>query len=140
MHPRYLGFQVDWPVFVKVPFSAGGKLWKQQEHFNWLELGLSPEKVAVLYNNMFLIHSEDQEVQSKVGDRLSELAGKELETLVNRINEEVRSRTSGVTEFNAKKCKKSKIDVKQRGLIRRFLNNNNWVIEDFHRIRDAILV
>jgi hypothetical protein len=25
MHPSYLGFQIDWPVFVKIPFTADGK-------------------------------------------------------------------------------------------------------------------
>ncbi len=143
-HPRYLGFQVDWPVFIKVPFKTavpgGTKDWKRGEHFPWLELGIPERTVAILFRNQQIYHNREAEVQSKVGDRLSEMAGKQLETLVNRINEEVKSRTSGVTEFNAKKCKKSKVDAKQRGLIRRFLNNNNWVIEDFYKIRDDLLV
>ena len=139
MHPTYLGWQVDWPVFVKLPLLADNKNWKRGDHFNWLERGLAQDKIATLYASGYLYHNTELEVQSKVGDRLSELAGKELETLVNLLNTEVKARTSSTAEFETKKCKKSKIDDKQRGLIRRFLNSNSWVIEDFYNIRDKIL-
>lgn len=139
MHPTYLGWQVDWPVFVKLPLLADNKNWKRGDHFNWLERGMQQDKVAILYATGYLYHNTELEVQNKVGDRLSELAGKELETLVNLLNAEVKSRTSSNAEFEAKKCKKSKIDDKQRGLIRRFLNANHWVTEDFYAIRDKII-
>ena len=139
MHPTYLGWQVDWPVFIKMPVSANGKNWKRGEHFNWLEQGIPQDKVAILYASGYLHHNSELEVQAKVGDRLSELSGKQLDTLVTLINVEVKARTSSTSEYNAKKCKKSKIDDKQRGLIRRFLNNSRWVTEDFYRIRDSIL-
>jgi len=139
MHPTHLGWQVDWPVFVKLPLLADSKNWKRGEHFNWLERGMQQDKIATLYASGYLYHNTELEVQSKVGDRLSELAGKELETLVNLLNAEVKSRTSSTAEFEAKKCKKSKIDDKQRGLVRRFLNSNRWVTEDFYEIRDKIL-
>ena len=139
MHPTYLGWQVDWPVFIKMPVSANGKNWKRGEHFNWLEQGIPQDKVAILYASGYLHHNSELEVQAKVGDRLSELSGKQLDTLVNLLNVEVKSRTSSTAEYNAKKCKKSKIDDKQRGLIRRFLNNSRWITEDFYRIRDNIL-
>ena len=139
MHPTYLGWQVDWPVFVKLPLLADSKNWKRGEHFNWLERGMQQDKIATLYASGYLYHNTELEVQSKVGDRLSELAGKELETLVNLLNAEVKARTSSTAEFETKKCKKSKIDDKQRGLIRRFLNSNRWITEDFYEIRDKIL-
>ena len=139
MHPTYLGWQVDWPVFIKTPLSANGRNWKRGDHFNWAERGLDQDKVASLYVSGYLYHNTELEVQNKVGDRLSELAGKELETLVNLLNVEVRNRTSSKSEFEAKKCKKSKIDDKQRGLIRRFLNSNRWISEDFYEIRDKVL-
>ena len=139
MHPTYLGWQVDWPVFIKMPLSANGKNWKRGDHFNWLERSMDEDKVASLYVSGYLHHNKELEVQTKVGDRLSELAGKELESLVNLLNVEVKSRTSSSSEFEAKKCKKSKIDDKQRGLIRRFLNSNRWITEDFYEIRDKIL-
>jgi hypothetical protein len=139
MHPTYLGWQVDWPVFVKLPLTADSKTWGRGDHFNWLERGLEQDRVATLYATGFLHHNTKLEVQNKVGDRLSEMASKQLETLVNLLNAEVKSRTSSVSEFETKKCKKSKLDDKQRGLIRRFLNNNNWIAEDFYVIRDKIL-
>jgi hypothetical protein len=139
MHPTHLGWQVDWPVFVKLPLLADSKNWKRGEHFNWLERGMQQDKIATLYASGYLYHNTELEVQSKVGDRLSELAGKELETLVNLLNAEVKARTSSTAEFETKKCKKSKIDDKQRGLVRRFLNSNRWITEDFYEIRDKIL-
>ena len=139
MHPTYLGWQVDWPVFIKIPVSANGKNWKRGDHFNWLERSMDEDKVASLYVSGYLHHNKELEVQTKVGDRLSELAGKQLESLVNSLNIEVKKRTSSKSEFDAKKCKKSKVDDKQRGLVRHFLNNNNWVTEDFYNIRDKVL-
>ena len=139
MHPTYLGWQVDWPVFIKMPVSANGKNWKRGEHFNWLEQSIDQDKVAILYATGYLYHNKELEVQSKVGDRLSEFSGNQLETLVNLLNAVVKDRTSSTNEYNIKKCKKSKIDDKQRGLIRRFLNNSAWITEDFYRIRDKIL-
>lgn len=139
MHPTYLGWQVDWPVFIKLPVSANGKNWKRGEHFNWLEQGIDQDKVAILYATGYIHHNKELEVQSKVGDRLSELSGKQLDTLVNLLNAIVKDRTSSTNEYSIKKCKKSKIDDKQRGLIRRFLNNSAWITEDFYAIRDKIL-
>jgi hypothetical protein len=139
MHPTYLGWQVDWPVFIKRPLMADSKTWKQGDYFNWFERELDPDTVATLYVSGYIHHNKELEVQTKVGDRLSELAGKQLDTLVNLLNAEVKKRTSSTSEFETKKCKKSKLDDKQRGLIRRFLNSNSWVIEDFYNIRDKIL-
>jgi len=140
MHPSYLGFQLDWPVFVKVPFTAGGKNLKRGEHFNWTGMvGVEADRVATLYAAGYIYHNTELEVQNKVGDRLSEMNGPKLDNLVNLLNAVVKDRTSSTTEFERKRCKKSKLDDKQRGLIRRFLNANHWVMEDFYRIRDSIL-
>ena len=139
MHPTYLGWQVEWPVFIKRPLMADSKTWKQGDYFNWFERDIDPDTVATLYVSGYIHHNKELEVQTKVGDRLSELAGKQLDTLVNLLNAEVKKRTSSTSEFETKKCKKSKLDDKQRGLIRRFLNSNSWVIEDFYNIRDKIL-
>ena len=139
MHPTYLGWQVEWPVFIKRPLMADSKTWKQGDYFNWFERDIDPDTVATLYVSGYIHHNKELEVQTKVGDRLSELAGKQLDTLVNLLNAEVKKRTSSTSEFETKKCKKSKLDDKQRGLIRRFLNSSSWVIEDFYNIRDKIL-
>ena len=139
MHPTHLGWQVDWPVFIKIPVSADGKNWKSGEHFNWLERGIDEIKVSSLYVTNFIHHNKELEVQNKVGDRLSELNSKQLSTLVGLLNSKVKDRTASKNEFEAKKCKMSKIDGKQRGLIRRFLNGNVWVTEIFYELRDQAL-
>ena len=139
MHPSYLGWQVDWPLFVKMPLSADNKEWKRDEHFNWLERGIEADKVARLYTSGYLHHNRDLEVQTKVGDRLSEMNGNQLKTLVTLINAEVKKRTSSTAEFENKRCKQSTLDDKQRGLIRRFLVSNKWITEDFYAMRDTIL-
>jgi len=139
MHPSYLGWQVDWPVFVKMPLTADGKSWKRGDHFNWLERGMDESKVSILYASGYIFHNKEFEVQNKVGDRLSEMNSAQLATLVNLINAEVKSRTSSTSEYESKRCKKSTIDDKQRGLIRRFLLTNRWITEDFYKMRDQIL-
>ncbi len=139
MHPSYLGFQADWPLFIKTPLSADNKEWKRDEHFNWLERGIEADKVARLYASGYLHHNTELEVQSKVGDRLSEMQGNQLKTLVTLINTEVKKRTSSTKEFENKRCKQSTLDDKQRGLIRRFLVGNRWIMDDFYKMRDTIL-
>jgi len=140
VHPPHLGWQVDWPVFVKRPFSAFGKPWKIGEEFNWqLQVGAQEDKIAQLYKSGYIYHNRDLEVTTKVGDRLSELNSEQLLSLVKLVNKEVQSRTSTTKEYNDKKIKQSRIDDKQRGLIRAWLNRNNWMLEDYYRIRDSIL-
>jgi hypothetical protein len=139
MHPSYLGFQVDWPVFVKIPFTSEGKMLKKGDHFNWPGMNLTPDKVATLYSAGYIYHNKDLEVQNKVGDRLSEMNTAQLASLVTLMNAEVKKRTSSTSEFESKRCKKSTIDDKQRGLIRRFLLSNRWITEDFYKIRDTVL-
>lgn len=140
VHPPHLGWQVDWPVFVKRPFSAFGKPWRTGEEFNWqLQVGAQEDKIAQLYKSGYIQHNRDLEVTTKVGDRLSELNSEQLLSLVKLVNKEVQSRTSTTKEYNDKKIKQSRVDDKQRGLIRAWLNRNNWMLEDYYRIRDSIL-
>jgi len=139
MHPRYLGWQVDWPVFVKMPFIADGREWKRLEHFNWAERGIDQKQVATLYATGHIYHNYELEKQTKVGDRLGELNAEQLKRLVVQLNDIVKKRTTTQKEFQDKRCKQSKLEDKQRGLIRRFLNRNQWIVEDFYEIRDYIL-
>ena len=103
----------------------------------WLARGFGV--LGLLYASGYLHHNKELEVQAKVGDRLSEMNGNQLKTLVNLINTEVKKRTSSTNEFENKRCKQSTIDDKQRGLIRRFLVGNKWIQEDFYAMRDTIL-
>lgn len=134
-HPNYLGWQIDWPVFVKVPFSG----YEQGEHFDWLSKGVDPARVAQLYSIGHLYHNKDLEKQTKVGDRLEEMDIAQLEKLVGLLNAEVKSKTNSTSEYTSKKCKQSKIETKQRGLLRSFLRNNRWIEEKFFELRDNIL-
>jgi hypothetical protein len=138
-HPSYLSWQIDWPVFVKVPFFSDGKTWGRQDHFNWLERGLDPYKVSILYSTGYIYHNSDLEVKNKVGDRLVEMNREQLLSLVGLLNSEVKKKTTSKNEFEAKKCKSSAIPDKQRGLIRRFLMSNPWITDDFYALRDQIL-
>lgn len=135
-------FQYDWPVFVRsrhYPIIVNGKVFEYQDHVPWKEMGVSEDIVKTWFISSLAYHNTDLEVQTKVGDRLSEMNGQQLETLVDRMNVIIRSRTNSTNEFQAKRCKKSKIDDKQRGLIRSFLRANRWIEEDFFSIRKDIL-
>ena len=134
-HPNYLGWQIDWPVFVKIPFSG----YEQGEHFDWLAKNVDPARVAQLYATGHIYHNKDFEKQTKVGDRLEEMDTTQLESLVRFLNLEVKARTNSTSEYTAKKCKQSKIEAKQRALLRSFLRNNRWIEDKFFEIRDGIL-
>ena len=134
-HPNYLGWQMDWPVFVKIPFSG----YDRGEHFDWLAKNVDPARVAQLYATGHIYHNKELEKQTKVGDRLEEMDIYQLEKLVGLLNAEVKAKTNSTSEYTSKKCKQSKIETKQRGLLRSFLRNNRWIEEKFFETRDSIL-
>jgi len=140
MHPTYLGWQIDWPLFVKIPFSAFGKHWKKREHFDWQpHITSNPEKIAQLYAAGFVHHNPDLQDTTKVGDRLGEMNSEQLYRTVSMLNAHLKENTATSTEFNKKKCKLSKIDDKQRGLLRSFLRQQPWIVDHFYEIRDEVL-
>lgn len=139
MHPTYLGWQQDWPVFVKMPFTANSKQWSKNEHFDWVSEGINAIDVSHLYSNGFIFHNKDLEVQSKVGDRIDEMTYTQLKTLINLLNSEVKTKTNSTSEYTSKKIKHSKIDQKQRAFVRSFLRHNRWIEDKFYEIRDDIL-
>lgn len=116
LHPT--PFQFDRPLFVKIPFNAGKRNWERQEEFKWKELNFDTDKVMTLYNNGYLYHNTDLEKSTLVGDGLELLDAESLDALVNTINEKVKKHSKNTLEFDKRKCKKSKILDKQRGLIR----------------------
>ena len=111
-------FQYDRPLFVKVPFNASKRDWGLQEHFPWKELCLNQDDIQQLYNIEYLYHNSDLETETKVGDGLESLNSKALSEVVASINSKVKSKTTSEADYDRKKCKKSKIVDKQRGLIR----------------------
>ena len=52
---------------------------------------------------------------------------------------EVKARTNSTAEYTSKKVKQSKIEEKQKALVRSFLRHNRWIEEKFYEIRDNIL-
>ena len=139
MHPTYLGLQIDWPLFVKIPFSSGGRNWTKGEEFKWAELGVEQDRVAKLYSINYVHHNPALEAQNKVGDRLHEMNSSQLHSLVIQLNAELKSRTVSQKDYDKNRCRQSKIDTKQRGLIRRWLYSNQWSEEFFYDLRDRIL-
>lgn len=133
-HPTYLGFQVDWPVFVKRPFKAGKKRYERGEHFNWPEVGAEERDVAALFANGFIYHNPDLEAEHKVGYRLHELTTGQLRSLVSLLNDRVKSRTESKEQYNKIRVRVSRIPEKQRTMIRRFLHNNPSFEEDYYEI------
>lgn len=140
------GWQVDRPVFVKTSFSAFGKTWSAGEEFNWINQSFRKEdweqqlhNVYNLYASGFIRHNSAKEKTNKVGDRLNELNSEQLRSLVTQLNAIVKQRTSSAQEFGDKKCKQSKVDDKQRGLIRQWLRRNTWATDEFYTLREHII-
>jgi len=116
-------FQLDRPVFVTRPFQSWGRQLKKGDEFKWKEIGVAEEKTLILYREGFIYHNSEFEIERKVGDGLEELDVDGLHGLVDSINDKVNSKTKSEAEFQKKKCKKSKIVDKQRGLIRSWRRN-----------------
>lgn len=138
----YKDLQVSIPVFVKsrhIDITWQGKTFKYNQNIPWQEMGVPYDTARIWFNSDMVYHNQELEKQTKVGDRLSEFDKSLLEKLVTQINVVVKSRTNSTSEFNDKKCKQSRIEDKQRGLIRSFLRNNAWIEEDFFTIRDNLL-
>lgn len=137
----YLDLQVSIPVFVRgrEPLVYQSKVYKQDQHFPWLEMNVPYELVRNWFQIGLVYHNPELEKQVQVGDRLIEFEGESLDKLVDAINVIVKSRSNSTTEFTKKRCKKSKIDEKQRGLIRSFLRNNLWIEEEYYELRDKML-
>lgn len=146
MFDNEFGWQVDRPVFVKLPFSAFGRQWNKGEHFTWHVQSYREEdhrKILRTINDMYLSgkihHDSSREVQQKVGDRLGELDKEEIASLIRQVNAELKKRCTTDKEFQTKRIKQSKILDKQRGLIRSWLNRNNWALDIYTGIRDDLL-
>jgi len=150
-HKQYVmdnenGFQVDWPVFVKIPFNAFGKSWKRGDYYNWQNQQYKKEdyrrvknNTHMLYNQGFLHHHSGLEKKEQIGDRLYELNSSQMYRLVSQLNSILKKKTTTKKEYDDNRCPISKIEDKQRNQLRRFLKNNPWIYEDFKTYRDMIL-
>lgn len=143
---NHFGWQIDRPVFVKQGFQAFGKQWNRGDEFNWINQTFRKEDwfkqlkmVHNLYRAGYLHHDSQREKQNTVGDRLNEMTGDQLYKLVSTLNSEIQRRSGSKEEFNRLKCKISKIEDKQRGLIRQWRRRNTWADDLFYQYRDSIL-
>jgi hypothetical protein len=125
MNNKKISFQVDRPVFVRIPFTSSGRHYEVEEEYKWKEVaGISQEKAQQLYNVGYLIHRDDIEVKAEVGDGLTGMAIEELHSLVATINSKVKSKTKSENEFNKYKVKKSTLASKQIGILRSWRRNH----------------
>lgn len=139
-------FQHDQPLFVRdyhYPLKVRGIEYRYNKPFPWREIGLETDQVQILYDIGRVYHNPELEKTTKTGDRLVEFDSEMLGRLVNLVNNEiVKKSTTSKEEFTKYKIKQSKIDDKQRGLVRSWLNrngkNHEWV-EGFYKYRDQIL-
>tara|TARA_B110000495_G_scaffold19359_1_gene13664 strand:+ start:8105 stop:8500 length:396 start_codon:yes stop_codon:yes gene_type:complete len=118
IRPENVPFQYDRPVFVRVPFNGAGRNWPAGSEFPWKELGVTDTTVHTLYVNRTLFHDSTKEVTMRVGDGLENLDLAGLSSLVDNINNKVKEASNTTREYDKKRCKKSKILDKQRGMIR----------------------
>jgi len=138
-HPDYLGLQIDWPLFIRKPFQTNNKEWKKGEFFNWTFHNVEPRRVALLYSAGFIQHDTAKETTNKVGDRLNEMNHEQLKKVFEQLNMYMKQICATSQEFQQRRCKGSKIDDKQRGLIRQFLRNNPEIKDEYDKIRDYVL-
>lgn len=121
-------FQLDRPVFVQQPFIYRNKKWDYEDHLPWREMNMDQSIVQTYYNMNYLAHSEEKETRMQVGDGLEAISIEGLEQIVDDYNERVKKVTSTQTDFLRRKCPKSKIADKQRGLLRSWRRNNlTWL-------------
>lgn len=123
IRPEEFPFQIDRPTFVRVPFTGAGRQWQAGEHFPWKELSVDDNKVRILYNQRTLFHDSTKETGMKVGDGLEALDIDGLSGLVDTINEKVKDSCATTREYDKKRCKKSRVLDKQRGMIRSWRRN-----------------
>lgn len=140
-HPSFLGWQMDWPVFVKTPvLTVSGKVFKRGDYFPWSELQVDPSRVALMYNQKLLNHDANKVQENGLGDRLGEINGRDLKSLVHLLNTDMRKNHCATEEeFKRKRCRQSAKPETQRIYLRQFLNKNPYMSEAFLKYRESYL-
>lgn len=142
-HPEYLGWQVDWPLYVRVPMlKIKNKVFKKNDHFPWAEMGADPKKVAQLYKQRMVHHNATLTTERGEGDRLGEMSIRGLRSLAQMLNTKLKKEhVSSEEEFKRKRCRMSASNADtQRRYIRQFLNKNPYMGDYFLEIRDQFIV
>lgn len=140
-HPEYLGWQVDWPLYVKVPvLTTQGKVYKRGDYFPWAEIQVDPKKVSQMYRQKLVYHNDNFAKQDGHGDRLGEMNAQQLKSLAQMLNTELRKKHCATEEdFKRKRCRFSTIKDTQRRFLRQFLAKNPYIHEYFMSIRDSYI-
>lgn len=140
-HPEYLGFQIDWPVFVKAPvLRVGGRVYKKNDVLPWAQLGVDPAKVAQLYRRKYIIHDNTRAVEESLGDRLGEMSQKNLHRLATLMNDHFKKKHCATAqEFKQKRCRASNNEETQRRYIRQFLYKNPSMSDFFLENREHFI-
>lgn len=110
--------QLDQPLFVRIPFDARGRSWKQGDHFPWKEMAVDENKVYILYRERYLIHNEKAEAEQLLGDGLETMDLEMLQNLVSDYNKRIKLHSQSVPDFERRKVKTSLSREKQIALIR----------------------
>ena len=117
-----LPFQVDKPIFCKIPIPALGRVWGVDSHFKWQEMRMPMQRIARMYVQGNFYHSDELEekISPVIGDGLEEMNRDALHALVDSINKMLK-------ETNDDRFKnfvrKSNIKDKQIGLLRSWRRN-----------------
>lgn len=116
--PRYTRppFQIDKPLFCKIPQRARGRVFQPGDLFDWKKLRLDQHDIQIMYVNGQFYHSDDLEetLAPTIGDGLDELNIESLRKQVDKINEKVKALDNPKVPF----CKISNIKNKQIGHLR----------------------
>lgn len=123
MQLHEIPFQLDRPVFVRIPFFAMGRQYKAGDEFKWKEVNVPDSKAIILYRERYIIHNPDLETKLQVGDGLETLEIESLNAIVDDYNKRIAALNLTAQEFATKKVKSSRIASKQRGLIRQWRRN-----------------
>lgn len=123
-----LPFQYDRPLFVRIPFKTRNKEWEKGQHLPWKEMNLDADRIQILFSQGYLVHNEEFEVVMQVGDGLELLDVAGLHDIVNDYNERLSKVTTIQKVLQVRKCPKSKLADRQRGLLRSWRRNNlDWL-------------
>jgi hypothetical protein len=141
-HPEYLGWQIDWPLYVKVPvLNVQGKVYSKGDYLPWAELKLDPSKIAQMYRQKMVYHNSNFAKEDGYGDRLGEIKNTNLRGLVQMMNHHLKKEHCATEEeFKKKRCRQSNVGDTQRRFIRQFLAKNPYMSDYFLSIRDNYIV
>lgn len=140
-HPEYLGWQMDWPLYVKSPvLTVGTKVFRRGDYLPWAEMNLDPKKISRLYATKQVHHDAKSAKEDGLGDRLGEMSQHQLRSLVQQMNYKLRKdHCAREEDFKKRRCRQSSNLDTQRRFVRQFLSKSPYMGDYFIELRDQIL-